>query len=480
MPSFRLRDWFFINTSTATKRGTRFKNGDRPPRATFDDMLHSTVMRSEAGDRAKEENGTLTREELNGHVVASTDAQAKAYQAKKTDRTYAVQPSQLTESAAGGAQEIANAGFNDNVIEVNIDNTETRRNKFLFTVKQSFLNVINGIFPRLLPSGGTTGQYLAKTSNDDYQAGWVDPCCDNVTGFSLTVEEDIPDDADIIAIYDTSSFSGASRTQAVNLMETWYQNYITSKPAFLGELIQFNDSSEEWLDFANKYIDAGRSYTPVKRWKPDGTGGFTVESTASITDPDNKKCVFIIFLDESHPDYHQTGVGNMQDPPTATFRSHYNDFKDNQYGKYDFFRAVMYAVQSSVTPTGATANLHSNVIQAIEPSTLASAPFSYSVANASGFNGTQLDFITADNFYEQATDVDSPTGYSGLRNLGWTYVVDMPNGDVSSITNSAFEADLINALSGGDGLKTVTITGTVTLQSGAQFSDSVAFEVPTS
>jgi hypothetical protein len=33
---------------------------------------------------------------------------------------------------------------------------------------------INLMVPRLLPSGGTSGQVLAKTSAADYAAGWVD------------------------------------------------------------------------------------------------------------------------------------------------------------------------------------------------------------------------------------------------------------------------------------------------------------------
>ena len=54
----------------------------------------------------------------------------------------------------------------------------------------------------------------------------------------------------------------------------------------------------------------------------------------------------------------------------------------------------------------------------------------------------------------------------------------MPNGSVDSITNSEFNNDILNALSGGDGSKTVTITGTITFDSGNTISDSVAFDVP--
>jgi hypothetical protein len=33
---------------------------------------------------------------------------------------------------------------------------------------------IKGMLPRLMPSGGTAGQVLAKTSSNDYAAAWID------------------------------------------------------------------------------------------------------------------------------------------------------------------------------------------------------------------------------------------------------------------------------------------------------------------
>lgn len=35
-------------------------------------------------------------------------------------------------------------------------------------------NKINTMTPRLLPSGGITGQVLSKSSNTDYATNWVD------------------------------------------------------------------------------------------------------------------------------------------------------------------------------------------------------------------------------------------------------------------------------------------------------------------
>ena len=489
MATFRLREWFFTITQTATQRGTRFRNGDRPPQASFEDLFKSIVFRSEATDRAKDDAGAFNPEN-NGHVTMATGEQVKAYTPQPGDRTLAVGADQVTEVKDGADTTIG--GYTGNAVAVTKDTLNQRRNVFQITFDDGWVTWFNSWYDevnsRLLPAGGTTGQVLKKASDDDYDVAWeddIDTSCDCVSDFTLTIAEDIPDDADIVCVYDTSSFVDrpndnpptTPRTDATNLMETWYTNYVARKPNFLGKLIQIDDSSERWVNYANRYIDASQSYVPVKVWEPDGSGGINVLPNTAITDPDNKKVVMIQFIDESSPVYTGSNAGSMQNVPTGQFRTDYTNFKDTQYTKFEFFRAIVYGCQSGGA-SGGTANLHSNVVQAVEPNTLGAAPFSFSVANASGFNGTQLDFITTNNIYANSSDGAQPNGYSGLRELGWAYVIDMPNGSVASITNSEFNDDILSALSGGDGSKTVTITGTITFDSGNTISDSVAFDVP--
>lgn len=499
MATFRLREWFFTITQTATQRGTRFRNGDRPPQASFEDLFKSIVFRSEATDRAKDDAGAFNPEN-NGHVTMATGEQVKAYTAQPGDRTLAVGADQVTEVKDGADATIG--GYTGNVVTVTKDTLNQRRNVFEITFDDGWVTWFNSWYDevnsRLLPAGGTTGQVLKKASDNDYDVAWeddIDTSCDCVSDFSLTIAEDIPDDADIVCVYDTSSFVDCNtpnctdkpRTDATNLMETWYTNYVASKPNFRGKLIQIDDGTEFWLSFPSKYINPGITYIPVKIWEPDGSGGFNVISPSPITDPDNKKIVMIVFLDESATrqsgKYTDGGANNMQDLPNQPFRNDYVEFTQNQFGRYEFFRAIMYACQSRAAANGQTANLHSNVIQSIEPGTLSIVPFSFPVNGsntappAAGFDGTQLDFIQNNNFYAETSDANSTT-YGGLRDYGWSYVVDMPNGSVDSITNSEFNEDILNALSGGDGSKTVTITGTITFDSGNTISDSVAFDVP--
>lgn len=140
--ALRLRSWFFTSTATSTKRGSRFKNGDRPTESTFKDFSDSVLHKSEISDRAKEEDSQISLAETNGHVVAANDGQAKAYLDKVIDRTYSVQPNQLPEVIDNGS---SNYNFNDNTylnnysgkdIEVILDSSspnQAKRN--VFTVR---------------------------------------------------------------------------------------------------------------------------------------------------------------------------------------------------------------------------------------------------------------------------------------------------------------------------------------------------------
>jgi hypothetical protein len=136
----RLRAYFDTVTRNGSIRGTRFRNGDRPNRNTFFDLVDSIVFRSETADRAKEDDGTLALTEMNGHVVASTDVQAKANQGKLPDRTLAVQPSQLPD--VDSTDQLTITGTNefsaDEPLEIEVDASVTTRNRFLVKFGDTF------------------------------------------------------------------------------------------------------------------------------------------------------------------------------------------------------------------------------------------------------------------------------------------------------------------------------------------------------
>ena len=96
----QLKKWFFEITKTALKLGTRFRNADRPDQNTFEELLDSSIFKTEANDRAKEDVGTF-KSENNGHVTLANSQQVHDLEPQKTDRTLVVGPDNLPVIAAG-------------------------------------------------------------------------------------------------------------------------------------------------------------------------------------------------------------------------------------------------------------------------------------------------------------------------------------------------------------------------------------------
>jgi hypothetical protein len=154
--NIRLRDWFFQTTASATKRGSRLKDGDRPSEAIFKDLTDNIIFKSEGDDRAKEDSASTPIAELNGHVVAATDTQAKANEAKKSDRTLVTQPSQLptvvedatassiTYKELDGNYVESSTTHNDKLVEVSADATTTRNN-FVVNLYSDFITFLQGL-----------------------------------------------------------------------------------------------------------------------------------------------------------------------------------------------------------------------------------------------------------------------------------------------------------------------------------------------
>lgn len=143
--AIKLKNWFFEATKTAVKRGTRFLTGDRPEEQTFRNLLDSAVIKAEQDDRAKEDDSSAALSGLTGHVVASTDEQAKAKQTKKTDRTLVTQPSQLPEvieDTEVTLQEDVDI-YTGKILDVVDDPTVLTRSSYKITMQAAFITWFN-------------------------------------------------------------------------------------------------------------------------------------------------------------------------------------------------------------------------------------------------------------------------------------------------------------------------------------------------
>ena len=165
--AFRLRDWFDEVTRQGSVRGTRFRNGDRPPRNTFKDLTDSILFRSDPSDRAKEEDGLLTLKELNGHVVASTDTQAKSNASKPLDRTLVVQPSQLP--VVNSEDEIEITGENPyqgETIKVEVNPSDDTKNDFLLSFSSSFKDWLQQLVTYIDTTFGNISTSISDLAQD--------------------------------------------------------------------------------------------------------------------------------------------------------------------------------------------------------------------------------------------------------------------------------------------------------------------------
>lgn len=170
------RAWFYITTNIlrldGTTGGVRFKNSDKPPQATFENLTDSVTFKIESSDRAKLYDGSADLSLTQGLSVLATDVQAKANQTQLTDRSLVVQPSQLPtvspivdDFTVSILPADGDPSATQDVFTTIPDSTTTRNN---FIIKFA-LDFKKFILARIVPTAGNIGDVLIKktsTSND--------------------------------------------------------------------------------------------------------------------------------------------------------------------------------------------------------------------------------------------------------------------------------------------------------------------------
>lgn len=134
----KLRNWFYQITATSTKRGVRFRKGDKPTQDTFKELTDSVVFKTETSDKAKEDDGS-NASDLVGHVVLASNTQAKAHQVQKSDRSIVALPHQLPEIKEGtNIATHAYGSLNSSAVSVSVETgTEDSLKRNIYVVKGS-------------------------------------------------------------------------------------------------------------------------------------------------------------------------------------------------------------------------------------------------------------------------------------------------------------------------------------------------------
>jgi hypothetical protein len=154
--AFVKREWFFIITKTALKRGWRFKNGDKPTEEVYKNLTDSAVFKTEPDDRARINDPSADLVTLNGHTVLATDAEATSNAQQPQDRSLVAQPSQLPTSIEDSSETLSFVkedgnpeNFEDSTLSVDVDQAVGSRNQYVFKWTTSFSDFFKTVLSEL-------------------------------------------------------------------------------------------------------------------------------------------------------------------------------------------------------------------------------------------------------------------------------------------------------------------------------------------
>lgn len=305
----------------------------------------------------------------------------------------------------------------------------------------------------------------------------------NVVDFALTLEElDVPSDAEIICIYDTSSFTTAtSRVPAEDLITSWYNTYRVANPNFLGRLVEIEDPDERYLNYFLNYEKGATGYPNACRITTSAgvvTGGSAAPSgeeignTIPITTYKNK-FVIIAFIDEAGyggvEKYHTIVKANTGEAATTTFKNDYAAFllaKEN----VEFFRGIIYPARGEKLDEE-NGTFHAHLTKTLTKGTLLSPPTLTAAQTANSWT-TEMDFMTTSNPY-------TADGVDGLGELGWSSTQgSLTTPQIDSITQGEFDGQVTTELEADAGAKVIKINGKITMSDATEFDSSVEFSVP--
>lgn len=322
---------------------------------------------------------------------------------------------------------------------------DSRKERFIVTKKDFVIN------PELLGNDNEisycNGNIIVfenynQTIQNEIDNGWEFLGINNCElQFSRTivqeVEEDrqeivnLPNNVDIHIFYDTSgSFTSESLAQVDDAVDQWVANFASSNPDWTGQLYKYNDSTENWLNYADNI--ANTTY-----------GGNT----------SNKDILVISFCNEAEggsKPYHGNSLNNIIEDPTDDYIDDYNNFINNIFPNYNSFIGIHYPI------------IFSNLNQSKEF-------LAHSLAALKGTSYTESELNSLlDNpgltVQEQLTLKEALGGVNpypdnGLENFGWLIKENRykdENGDV--ITASQFQTDVDELLEGAFEIENVTVT----------------------
>lgn len=261
MGNLRLRNWFFEVTQTISDFGTRFRTNDRPPQATFEDLLESTIFKTEPNDKATTDQ--------NGHVRIASAAEAKGNASQPPYYTSVIIPEQLPQVYPliyAYGEEVDD--FNGYTLD-STEDTSGSNKKFRIKVSQDFYNwirtTINSSTTPTLPQATATN----ISGNQDVEA-YVNPS--QLPSVSGTTQA---------ASADTNTFTGNPLTVT---LYTANDSGANSNQY----LLKFSEGASGFRTWLKERLDAlSISATALSYVAYDNGASPTLSGTGSIVTPYN-------------------------------------------------------------------------------------------------------------------------------------------------------------------------------------------------
>jgi len=254
--------------------------------------------------------------------------------------------------------------------------------------------------------------------------------------------DELPLDADIYAVYDTTSMSVTDGTDASAALTSWFGDYQTAHPDYTGSLYIIPHRDERWLLYAERIRLGIMDVTAVDGWELIGVIP-PAFNTGLWVPPNN--LVLLSFCDESCApnwswstdfNYHSCdisdGFGAGVKPgdeaqPTSYYITDYNVFTGSTYPNYDFFRGISYPIPEIGESLGHGEALVLQTLAAIEGTAL-----------------TQAE-IDATNTLADVSPLLSDNPYSGmtaLKEYDWYGVYDKTTPASAVFSSESFNSEL--------------------------------------
>lgn len=261
------------------------------------------------------------------------------------------------------------------------------------------------------------------------------------------ITQGITDQADIYAIFDTTSMQTEDGEFAATALQTWFSGFQNDNPSYTGNLyiLPYQDGSlpERYLDFPTR-IKTGLINLALNSTWPSITIAPPNLNTVDWIAPTD--ILLLAFVDEAASDYHAFSVSDgFVNQPTNNYFTDFVNFKNDYTNHYNFFKAALYPIVQSITSQGGALVLQS--LAAIKGRLLTQQEIDDTNTTV------DVSLLLTQNPYEDAPiPGSSPAAFlEPLEDYGWIGFFDKTSPASAVFSGQQFQDDLDGLVTSGGG-----------------------------